>query len=172
MVTIVRRQLFRALQNLERGAVFRARTHDRREPLDRLHVVIKNLRRGIEHDLDAPILRVKIGHEHFDDDRRIHLADRANRAREMIRAAIFQIVARDRGDDDMFQLHPPHRFGDALRFVFLEGERLRGRDRAKSAGARAAFARDHHRRGALAPAFPAVRALRALANGVQAAGRR
>ena len=42
------------------------------------------------------------------------------------------------------------------------------RDRAKSAGARATFARDHHRRGALAPAFPAIRTLRAFADGVQA----
>ena len=141
---------------------------DRREPLDRFHVVIENLRRGVEHELDAPILRVKIGDEHFDDDRRIHLADGADGAREMFRAAIFQIIARDRGDDDVLELHPPNGFRDALRFVFLERERFRGRDRAKAAGAGAAFARDHHSRGALAPAFPAVRALRALADGVQA----
>ena len=86
---------------------------------------------------------------------------------EMIRAAVLQIVARDRGDDDVFQFHPAHRFGDALRFVFFQRKRFRRCDRAKSAGARAAIARDHHRRGALAPAFPAIRALRAFANGVQ-----
>ena len=85
----------------------------------------------------------------------------------MIRAAVLQIVARDGGDDDMLQFHPAHGFGHALRFVFFQRERFGGRDRAKSAGARAAIARDHHGRGPLAPAFPAVRALRAFANGVQ-----
>ena len=67
----------------------------------------------------------------------------------------------------MLQSHSPDGFGDPLRLVFLERERLRGLHRAKSAGARAALARDHHGRGALAPAFPAIRALRAFANGVQ-----
>ena len=85
----------------------------------------------------------------------------------MIRAAVFQIVARHRGDDDVFQFHPAHRFGDALRFVLFQRKRFRGGHRAKTAGARATIARDHHRRGALAPAFPAIRALRAFANGVQ-----
>jgi lipoic acid synthetase len=54
--------------------------------------VIVNVRPGIEHDLDAPILRVKIGHQNFDDNRRIHFADRPDDTREMIRAAIWQIV--------------------------------------------------------------------------------
>ncbi len=85
----------------------------------------------------------------------------------MFRAAILQIVARDGGNDDVFELQSSHGFGDALRFVFLERERFRGADRAKAAGPGAAFARDHHRRGALAPAFPAIRALRAFADGVQ-----
>ena len=161
------RKLFRALQNLQRSPVFRAGTHHRREPLDRFHVVIVNVGRGVEHDLDAPILSVKIGHQHFDDDLRIHFANGVDGPREMIRAAVLQIVARDRGDDDMFQLHPPHGFGDPLRFIFFQRKRFRRGDRAKSAGARATIARDHHRRRALAPAFPAIRALRAFANRVQ-----
>jgi hypothetical protein len=67
----------------------------------------------------------------------------------------------------MFQLHPSHCFSHALRFVFLEGERFRRCHRAKSAGARATIARDHHRSRALAPAFPAVRTLCAFANGME-----
>jgi len=130
--------------------------------------VIVNIWRSIEYDLDAPILRMKIGHQNFDNHRPIHLADRRNDAREMICAAVFKIVARHRGDDNVFQSHPAHRFGHALRFVLFERERFRRRHRAKSAGTCAAIARDHHRRRALAPAFPTVRALRAFANGVQA----
>ena len=85
----------------------------------------------------------------------------------MLRPAVFQIVACNRGDHDMLQLHSPHRFGDALRFVSFKRERLRRRYRAKSARARTAIARDHERGGALAPAFPAVGALRAFTNRMQ-----
>ena len=90
-----------------------------------------------------------------------------NGAREMFSAAVFQIIACNRGDDDVLQFQPPDGFGDSLRFIFLEREWLCRAHRAKSAGAGAAFARDHHGRGALAPAFPAIWALRAFANGMQ-----
>src|SRR5712692_1679403 len=85
----------------------------------------------------------------------------------MIRAAVFQIVARDGGDHDMLQLHPYHRFGHALRFVVFQSERFRRCHCAKSACPRATIARDHERGGALAPAFPAVGALRAFTNRMQ-----
>ena len=61
LVTIFGESSFARAQHLERRPVFGARTHDRREPFHRLHVVIENLRRGVEHELDAPILRVEIG---------------------------------------------------------------------------------------------------------------
>jgi hypothetical protein len=98
----------------------------------------------------------------------IHVADGVDRAREVIRTAVFQIVARHRRDDDMLQIHPAYCLGDALRFILLERERFRGADSAESARTRATFAGNHHRRSPLAPAFPPVRALRALADGVQA----
>src|SRR5207237_3801181 len=122
---------------------------------------------GIEHDLDAPGLGMKIWHEHFNDHGWIGLADRGDRSCEMVGAAVLEIVARHRGDDDVLQAHASHGFGHPLWFVFLEGERFGGCDRAKPAGAGATFARDHHRRGALAPAFPAVWTLGAFTYGVQ-----
>ena len=54
---------FALAQDIERRAVFRAGTHERREAFHRFHVVIEDIGRGIEHDLDAPILRVKVGHQ-------------------------------------------------------------------------------------------------------------
>ena len=86
---------------------------------------------------------------------------------EVIRAAIPEIVTSDRRDHDMFQIHPAHRCGDPLRFVFFESKWFRRRHSAKPARARATVASDHESRGALAPAFPSVRTLRALANRVQ-----
>ena len=98
----------------------------RRQPFDRFHVVIENVGRGVEHDLDAPFLRVEVGNQHLDDDRGIHRANRFDRSSKMIRAAIFQIVPRDRGNDHMLQTHPAHGLGDALRFVLFQGERFGG----------------------------------------------
>ena len=54
-------------QHVERGAVLRARTHQRREAFDGFEVVVENLRSGVEHGLQAIALRVEIGHEDLDD---------------------------------------------------------------------------------------------------------
>ena len=67
----------------------------------------------------------------------------------------------------MFQIHPAHGFSDALRFIGFQREWFGRSDCAKSARAGATITGDHESSGALAPAFPAVRALRALANCVQ-----
>src|SRR6266436_5162837 len=81
----------------------------------------------------------------------------------MIGTAILEIVARDGSDHDMLQLHPAHRFGNALRFIFFQVKRFCRCHRAKSAGARASVTRNHEGGCSLAPAFPAVWTLRALA---------
>ena len=129
--------------------------------------MIEDVGRGIEDDLDAPFLGVEVGNQDLDDDRGIHGANRFDRAGKMIRATIFQIISGDGGNDDVLQTHPAHGLGDALRFIFFQRKRPGGGHCAKSTGPGAALTRDHHRRGALAPTFPAVRALRAFADGVQ-----
>ena len=85
----------------------------------------------------------------------------------MIGATVLQIVARDRGNDDVLQIHPLHCLGDALWLVVFQREWFRCCDCAKSACPRATIASDHESSGTLAPAFPAIRALRAFANRVQ-----
>ena len=77
------------------------------------------------------------------------------------------VVARHGGNDDVLQPHPAGGFGHAERFVSLERERLGRADRAKAAGACAAVAGDHEGGRAFFPALPMIRALRALADGVQ-----
>ena len=96
------RQFFGAPQDLERSPILGARAHERGQTFHRFHVVIINIGPGIENDLDAPALGVKVGHQYFDNDRWIHLANRRDSVREMIGAAVLEIVAGDRGDDDMF----------------------------------------------------------------------
>src|SRR3954462_2942153 len=86
----------------------------------------------------------------------------------MLSAAILEIVASDRGDDDVFEFHSLNCFRDALRLVFFQSVRLRRGYSAESAGPGAAIPRDHHGGCSLAPAFPAIGALRTLANRMQA----
>ena len=43
-----------------------------------------------------------------------------NGAREMFGAAVFQVIAGDRSNDDVFELQSSDGFGDPLRFIFLE----------------------------------------------------
>jgi hypothetical protein len=52
-------------QSFQRSLIPGARARQWRQTLNRFQVVIVNVRPGIEHDFDAPILGVKIGHEHF-----------------------------------------------------------------------------------------------------------
>ena len=110
---------------------------------------------------------VEIRHQHFDDDARIQFAHLFNRLAKMFRAAVLQVIARHRRDDDVPQPHPPRRLGHAHRLVGFQRERFGRADRAKAAGARAAVAGDHEGGRAFAPAFPMVRAFGAFADGVQ-----
>src|ERR1043166_4513789 len=85
----------------------------------------------------------------------------------MICTAVVQIVARYGSDDNVLQIHSAHRLGDALWFVVFQREWFRSCHCTKSARARATVPGNHESSCALAPAFPSVRALCALANGVQ-----
>ena len=99
-----------------------------------------------------------------------HLAlERANRRRVVARAAIGDVVAVDRRDDDVLELH--------LRRDLCEPKRLERIGRrfgfarvhvAVAAGARARVAEDLERRGPSSPALGDVRAPRLLADRVQA----
>ena len=130
--------------------------------------MIVNIRLGLQHDLDAPILRMKIRNQDLDNYRGIHFTDRADGTREMSGAAILQIISRNCSNDNVLQFHSTHRLGDTLRFVFLQGVGFGRCHRTKPTGACAAIPRYHHRGRTLAPAFPAIRTLRAFANRMQA----
>ena len=86
---------------------------------------------------------------------------------ELAGAAIVEIVAIDRGHDDMFEAELRHRLADVLRLVRIERVGLAGRDVAEGAGARADGAEDHHRRVLLLPALADIGAGRLLADGVE-----
>ena len=82
----------------------------------------------------------------------------------MVRTAICKVIARNGGDNDMFEAHAPGSFGYSRGFVSLQRERPGGGHCAKAAGTGAALPSDHEGSGAFAPAFPVIGAHGALAN--------
>ena len=86
----------------------------------------------------------------------------------MIRPAIGEIIARHGGDDDMLEPEALHPLSHTLGFILLERERFRRIHRAKTAGSGATVSSNHESGRAAAPALPAVRALRAFADCVEA----
>src|SRR6185312_1784985 len=88
-------------------------------------------------------------------------------AREMPGAAVIEIVAVDRGHDDVVQPKLAHRLADPFRLVRVERVGPTGRDIAKGAGPRAGAAEDHHGRVLLLPALTDIRAGRLLADSVE-----
>ena len=98
------------------------------------------------------------------------LADGADGVGEMLRAAVGEIVAVDRGDDDMGQAELGGGFADMGGLVGVERARQPGLDVAEGAGARAGVAHDHEGGVLLLPALADIRAAGLLAHGVQAVG--
>jgi hypothetical protein len=86
---------------------------------------------------------------------------------EMRRAAIGQVVAVDRGDDDMRRPSVATASATRCRLGRVERAGQAGRHVAEGAGAGAGLAHDHHGGVALAPALADIRAGRFLAHGHQ-----
>ena len=66
-------------------------------------IVVEDVGPGRDHLFERAVLAQEIGRQHFDRGCRAACADGADGLREMLRAAVVEIVAIDRGDDDMRQ---------------------------------------------------------------------
>ena len=97
------RQLLHLLQQPQRGEVARARADLEIEPRHRLEVVVVDVGPRLHHGLDRALLAQEVGGEHLDGGRRRARPDGADGLREMLGAAVGEIVAVDRGDDDVLQ---------------------------------------------------------------------
>ena len=125
------------------------------------------MRLGGDHRVDGRLAPVEVRGQHFDDSGGVQGAHRLDRASEMVRAAVRHVVPGNGGDDDMPEPQAVGGVGHSGRFVRFQGKRFGGCHRAETASTRAAVAADHESGGALAPAFPMIRARGALAHGVE-----
>ena len=94
----------------------------------------------------------------------VFAAQRLDHLDELRRAAVGQVVAVDRGDDDMLEAQLGRGDRDMLGLQRIDRARHAGLDVAEGAGPGAGVAQDHHRRVLLGPAFADVRAGRFLAH--------
>ena len=162
--------LLRPAQQPERAVVARLRAaHPRVQPPHRLDVVVEDLGPRGEHRLQRLFLDAEeVGRQHLDRSLGQLRLQRADRRRVVAGAAVGDVVAVDRGDDDVLELHLRRGLGEPQRL-----ERVRRRlglarvDVAVAARASARVAEDLERRGAAAPALGDVRAARLLADRVQ-----
>jgi len=105
-----------------------------------------------------PILADEVGHKDLDrgTGRGPH---RLDRAAEMLRAAVGQVVAGHARDHDVREPQPPGRLGHPLGLVGLQFFRLALGHRAEAARPGAHVAENHERGRALRPALQTVGAL-------------
>ena len=95
----------RAIEQLQRAIVAAARARRAIQPRHGLDVVIEHVGPRVEHDAQRRFVALEIRDQHFDAGTRDARARLGDRPREVRGAAIRQVVAIDRGDDDVVELH-------------------------------------------------------------------
>ena len=155
-------------EQLQRVHVVRSRTRVAIQPRHGFQVVIHHVgRRGFQNLQRAVKSAAKIGHQHFNACRRRKLARSPNTVNEMLRAAVLQVVAIDRRDDDVRKLQRRNRPRQVERLIGVERIGASVADIAKRAAPRALVAHDHEGCSTFAETLADVRARRFLAHGVQ-----
>ena len=109
-----------AREQLERALVARLRPHLRVQARDGLEVVVQHVGAGGEDGAQRRFVAAQVRDEHLDGRRRRRGADGGDGRRELRRAAVRQVVARDAGDDDVPQAEAPGGLGDPARLVLVE----------------------------------------------------
>ena len=168
LVNIVGIELLDPLQQPDRVEIARARPHREIERRHGFEIVVEDVGPRRDHHFERAVLAQEIRRQDFDRGRRAARADGADDLREMLGAAVGEIVAIDRGDDDMGEAELAGRLRDMLRLGGIERAGQPGLDVAEGAGARAGVAHDHEGGVLLVPALADVRAARLLAHRDQA----
>ena len=127
--------------------------------------MVEDIGLGRDDDLQRAGLAQKIRRQHLDRRRRARGADGADHRREMSRPAVGEIVAVDRGDDDMGEAELGDRLGDMRRLMRIDRARQARAHIAEGAGPGAGVAEDHEGRVLLLPALADIGAAGLLADG-------
>src|SRR5712691_6558489 len=159
-----RRHPPRAAEELERALVAAAVARHLVEARHRLRVVVEDVGRGVDHGFERGRAALEVGDEQLDAAAGRREPDRAHRRGECARAAVGQVIAVHRRDDDVLEPELADGVPNALRLLAVLPHGLAVRNGAVSAVPRADVAQDHEGRGRLFPALADVRAVRLLAD--------
>ena len=135
-------ELFDLLQQSQRRVVARARADGRIESRHRLKVVVVDVGPRGDDRLDRRLMLVaEVGRQDLNSGVWRVAAQRLDHLDELACPAVGQIVAIDRGDDDMLQPQLGRCGGDMLRLQLVDGARHARLDVAEGAGPGAGIAR-------------------------------
>lgn len=137
------------------------------EAFDGLHVVVENVGFCVEDDVHELGFSTEVWDKNFDSGLWVLVADGADGCGPDGSTAVFEVIAGDGGDDGVFEAHFFDGLGDSGGFAEIEFCGAAGLDGAECAGAGANITEDHQGCSAAGPAFSHVRALSALADGVE-----
>ena len=111
------------LQQAQAREITRARPNFQILARHRFEIVIEHVGLRRDHDLKRTRLAQEIRRKNFNRRARRLRADRADGAREVFCAAVGEIVAIDRRDDDVLKPQLRDRIADLRRFVAVERAR-------------------------------------------------
>ena len=118
--------------------------------------------------VDVVHVAAEIPEERFHEHVGAQLFQPRDRAGDMGRAAVEQVIAIDHRDDDVLETHARERARNVLRLTNVyRAAWIARRHSAKTAAARARVAEQHHGRGALTPTLTDVGATRLFTDGVE-----
>src|SRR5438270_11729882 len=163
---------FRSSEDVKALRVGRAAIpHDGLEAFDRLDIVVEHVHARVDDGPHRLEVSLEIRDEGLDEQVGTAGLDLPHRLCEVSRASVGQVVAIDRCEHDVGEVH----FGEGdrhlRRFVQVESSmRIARSHRAEVATASAGVPHQHERRGPSAPTFPDVGAMGLLAHGVQVQG--
>ncbi|EAT09180.1 hypothetical protein SKA58_09466 [Sphingomonas sp. SKA58] len=158
-------ELLDRFQQAQRRVIARARPDGWIEARHGFKIVIVDVGARRNDHFDRPLMLVaEIGRQNFDGRVRRRAAQSFDHLDELAGAAIGQIVAIDRGNDDMLQPHFSAGIRQILRLIGVDLARHAGLDVAEGTGAGAHVPQDHDRRMLFGPAFADIGTGRFLAN--------
>jgi len=160
-------ELLGPAQQLERPGVAPPGPRQAVQPLDRLEVVVEDVRTRRDGDAQCRLAPLEVRNQHLDRGLGEPPPDLGNARREDFRPTVRQVIAVDASDHDVLQAHPGHRFGEPPGLSRIERTRGPVGDRAVGAVPRAHVAQDHERGRSVFPALTDVGTVRFLAHRVQ-----
>ena len=155
------------LQQADRRKIARARPDCEVLRRHGLEVMIEHVGLGGDDRRQHARFAQEIRRQDLDRGRRAERADRTDCLREVLGAAVGEIVAVDRSHHHMMQSELRGRLGDAKRLAWIERARQPGLDVAEGARPRAGVAHDHEGRVLLFPALADIGAASFFADGVE-----